>query len=207
MERNWGHERIEIGRRIISFIGPEGSGKTENAKRLSVASGKLYIATGDTLRDLAKNDPGYYGEEARKMFANSAYFDPKLLLEVMSNRFSKEDTRDGWILDGGLRKFEETRDFEATLIRVGRNFPVTVIYLNIPTAVTFVRLMTGKNARRRSDDTQEGLEGRLAEFNFRLDERLNIIRNNPNWNMIEIDAIPPLETVFKNVCDAIVQPR
>jgi len=201
MEREAGSERIEIGRRIIAFIGPEGSGKSDNAKLLSAASGKLYIGTSPLLHFLADNDPGYIGEAARKMFNDKVYFPGKLLLKVVGDRFSKEDARDGFVLDGCFRTLEETENFEETLIKVGRNFPLTAIYLNIPVEVSFQRLMNGK--RQRADDTREGLESRLAEFNFQLEERLSFMKNNPNWNFIEIDATPPLETVFKKVCDAI----
>lgn len=205
MEKDLGRERIELGRRIIAFIGPEGSGKSDNAKLLSAASGKLCIATSPLLHFLADNDTGDIGEAARKMFNGKVYFPGKLLLKVVGDRFSKDDTLDGFILDGCFRTLEETENFEETLIRVGRNFPLTAIYLNIPVEVSYQRLMTG--IRKRSDDTKEGLESRLAEFNFQLAERLSVMKNNPNWNFIEIDATPPLETVFKNVCDALVQPR
>jgi adenylate kinase family enzyme len=199
MERNWGRERIKIGRRIIAFIGPEGSGKTENAKLLSAASGKLYIGTSPLLHFLADNDPGYIGEAARKMFNDKVYFPGKLMLKVVGDRFSKEDTLNGIIVDGCFRTFEETVNFEETLIRVGRNFPLTVIYLNIPKEMCIERA----RARNRKDDTPEGLESRLAEFYFQLEERLNVMKNNPNWNFIEIDATPPLATVFGRVCEAV----
>lgn len=51
-------EKLEIDNRIIVFIGAEGSGKTTVAKRLAEESRKPYITTGDTIRDLATNDPG-----------------------------------------------------------------------------------------------------------------------------------------------------
>ena len=203
-EKDNGREKIEIGKRIISFIGPEGSGKTTIANLLCQDSGKPYLTTGNILRDLAANDPGYYGEQAREMFANHAYLDGKLLLEIMCNRFSQEDTRNGFVLDGGFRTVEETRDLEETLKQAGRNFPVTLVYLNIPTQVSFERLITGDNARKRGDDTPEALQCRLDKFNYQLRERLDIVKSNPNWNIVEIDATGPVEEVYRKVCDSVV---
>jgi len=204
IERSIGSERIEIGKRIISFIGPEGSGKTDNSNLLSIQTGKPYLTTGSILRELATNDPGYYGEKAREMFASHTYLDGKLLLEIMCDRFSKEDTSDGFVLDGGFRTVEETDDFEKTLIKAGRNFPVTVIYLNIPLETIYERLITGEKARKRNDDTKEALDSRLEKFFYRLEERLDLIRKNPNWDLVEIDALPPLNIVYKNVYELII---
>jgi adenylate kinase family enzyme len=203
MEKDLGRERIETGRRIIIFFGPEGSGKTENAKLLSVASGKLYLSTSKMLHDVADNDSGYLGKAVKKMFDKGVYLKGEPFLEILSKRLLEEDTINGCIADGCLRTVEETVGFEEMLIKVGRNFPLTVIYLKIPVEVSLERILTGEHARKRPGDTPEKLESRLADFNFRLDERLNIIKNNPNWNFIEIDATPPLATVFGKVCEAV----
>lgn len=199
VEKDSGREKINVGKRIISFIGPEGSGKTTIAKLLCAESGKPYLTTGNILRDLAANDPGYYGEKSREMFANHSYLDGKLLLEIMCNRFSKDDTNEGFVVDGCFRTVEETRDFQETLKKAGRDFPVTLIYLKIPTEVSFERLVTGENARKRYDDTEEALKSRLDKFYDKLDDRLGIIRENPRWNIVEVDATQPVESVYEKV--------
>lgn len=206
-EKELGCERLEIGNRIVAFIGPEGSGKTSIANLLSDKFGKPYLTTGNTLREYAANDSGRLGEACRVMFSEHTYLAGDLLLEIMSRRFGSNDTKDGFILDGGFRTVEETRDFQTTLEKAGRSLPVTVIYLNIPIEVCFERLITGENARKRSDDTEEALKCRLDKFYYQLEERLNIIRENPNWNLIEIDATPPLEIVYHKVCDSVTQSR
>jgi adenylate kinase family enzyme len=203
LEKDFGRERMEIGKRIVSFIGPEGSGKTTMARLLCGDSEKPYLTTGDTLREYAANDSGKYGEACRAMFEEHKYLDGNLLLEIMSSRFSREDAAGGFVLDGGFRTVEETRDFQVTLEKSGRSMPVTVIYLKIPVEVCFERLITGTNARRRSDDTEEALLCRLEKFYDRLDERLDIIRNNPNWNLVEIDATDAIESVYRRVRESI----
>lgn len=199
IERDLGQERIDIGKRIVSFVGPEGSGKTTQAKLLSELSGKPYLTTGDTLRDYAKNDTGRYGEACRKMFSEHTYLEGNLLLEIMSERFSKDDTVDGFILDGGFRTVEETDNFEQTLFNSGRLLPVVVIKINIPREVSFERLVTGKNARKRKDDTEEALDCRLKKYYDRLDERMEIIRNNPSWKIIEIDGTGNQEETLQQI--------
>ncbi len=105
-------ETLDIDQRIILFIGPEGSGKTTIAKQLAKEGGRPYITTGDIIRDLAANDTGFLGEECREMFATHTYLAGDTLLKILTGRFAREDTLDGFVLDGGLRTLEETKDFQ-----------------------------------------------------------------------------------------------
>ncbi len=192
-------EKLKVGKRIITFIGPEGSGKTTIAKKLAEASDKPYITTGDIIRDLAANDPGPLGEECREMFANHAYLSGETLLMILVHRFSQPDAENGLVLDGGLRTLEETLDFQAMLDEAGRSIPMTVMYLHIPDSVSIERLVTDENARKRDDDTLEGVRSRLAKFHHQLDERLKAIEANPNWELIEVDATISENKVYEEV--------
>ncbi|KKS94279.1 MAG: Adenylate kinase [Candidatus Collierbacteria bacterium GW2011_GWB1_44_6] len=184
---------------IITFIGPEGSGKTTLSKKLEGVIDLPCITTGDILRDLAMNDPGQLGEECRAMFATSIYLPGEKFLEVLASRLIKPDLAHGLILDGGLRTLEETKGFHEMLQRVKRVMPMTIFHLVMPDSMSFERLVTGEKARKRDFDTLEGVAGRLAEFHNQLEERLETIRRQEGWRLIEIDATLTLEKVFENV--------
>lgn len=196
-------ERLCLGKEIVIFIGPEGAGKTTIAKLMCEETGKPYLTTGDILRDLAANDPGELGEKCRVMFAEHVYLDGETLLKIMVQRFALNDTTEGFVLDGGLRTLEETIDFSNILESAGRGLPVSVIYLNIPDEVSFERLVNGEKARKRKDDTAEGVGKRLMMFHKQLNERLAVITDTPNWKMITIDATQPVERVYEEVCSKI----
>lgn len=196
---------FNLSGRIIIFIGPEGSGKTTNAKRLAKETGKLYLTTGDMVRDLARSDEGELGEECRATLSEHRYVDGKLMPRILLKRFQQEDTKDGFILDGGLRTLEETKDFMITLEKADREMPVTVIHLEIPEEISLERLVYGEDARLRVDDTMEGVKSRLANYNNKLKERLAVIANQSGWRLEVVDATPPEEAVYQAVCEAITR--
>lgn len=196
-------ERLDLGRRIIVFIGKEGSGKTTQAKRMAAESGGPYITTRGILEDLALNDRGLLGDEVRNMFEKHVYLSGESLLRILANRFSQDDVSGGLILDGGLRTLEETLGFQAMLDEAGCDLPVTIIYLQMPTTLSFVRLVDGENARRRDDDTVEGVTTRLEMFFWQLEERMEAIANEAGWSLVEVDASGPVEEVYRSICEVL----
>lgn len=211
-ERDGQKEILNIGKQIVIFIGPEGSGKTSIAEKLSEETGKPYITTGGLIRDLRDNDPGPLGDACRNMFANNVYLDGGQLLEIMINRLKKDDVKDGFILDGGLRTVYETTNFQNMLDAAGRTMPLTVMYMDIPLWTSFERLVTGENARKRVDgkgsgDTKEGVSKRLSQFYFKLEERLRIVKSEPNWKLVKIDATPDPKTVLNNTRQVLIDQK
>lgn len=203
-ERSVEKKRLDLGLRIVLLIGPEGSGKTENGKKLAKDSGKPYITTGGILRDLAANDPGPLGDKCRKMFNEHVYLDGPTLLQVLINRFRRKDVADGFVLDGGLRTIEETIDFPEMLQGSDLFLPLDVVYLKIPKEVSHERLVDGPSARKRSDDTTKDVDKRLEKFNLNLEERLDFIRKQKGWRLIEIDATSQIDQVYTDIIAAIV---
>ncbi len=203
-ERDGPKERLALGRQIVVFIGPEGSGKTTQAHRLAEATDRPYISTGDIIRDLAANDfETRYGDACRKMFSEHTYLDGPTLLEILALRLGRKDTADGFILDGGMRTVEETQNFQAVLNRADRgNVHIKVIRLEIPESECIARLAE-EGGRNRSDDTVEGVRSRLAKYHFQLEQRLAIIGQTTNWELLCVDAMGSIEETYRRLVEAV----
>lgn len=196
-------EKLTIGKRIIVFIGPEGSGKTKIAERLSKETGKPYVSTGSIIRHLQLCDFGPLGDECRKMRDEKTYLSGESIIKLLIHRLSQDDTSEGLILDGGLRTLEETVAFQSMLEEAGRALPLTILYIQIPEWMSYERLIWGEEARKREDDTVEAVASRLAKFHFKLEERISFIERQEGWNLIPIDGTGGKEEVFKLVTKAL----
>ena len=137
------------------------------------------------------------------MFDNHLYLKGETLLRILANRFGQPDLADGFVLDGGLRTLEETLGFQAMLAKAGCSLPLTVVYLQMPTMLSFVRLVDGENARRRDDDTVEGVTTRLEKFFWQLEERMEAIAKEAGWTLLEVDASGPVEEVYGKACEVL----
>lgn len=83
----------------IIFIGPPGSGKGTQAKRLASRFGIPHISTGDMLRE-AVADGTELGLKAAPIMASGGLVPDDLMIGIINDRLAKPDAQAGFILDG-----------------------------------------------------------------------------------------------------------
>ncbi len=184
--------------RIFIFIGPEGAGKSTQANLLATKTGLPYVSTGNLIRSFAENDRGELGNAARKMFASHSYLAAKFLKQIFIKTLNGKQYQRGVILDGSLRTYEETIQFDDLLKESRLTLPVVVLYIYISEEESIKRLVS---KRRRRDDTIEGIKSRLAYFNDKLVERLQVIQSK--YQLLTVDGMKPIAEVHKDVKNSI----
>lgn len=83
----------------IIFIGPPGSGKGTQAKRLASRLAVPHISTGDMLREAAASGTEV-GQKAAPIMATGGLVPDDLMIDVVNERLAKPDAQKGFILDG-----------------------------------------------------------------------------------------------------------
>lgn len=100
--------------RVVILLGPPGAGKGTQAKRLASELSLPHVATGDLFREnLSQGTP--LGERA-KSFMNAGKLVPdELVMEMLFDRLSRPDAREGYLLDGVPRTVPQAEALEAHL--------------------------------------------------------------------------------------------
>ncbi len=103
--------------KAIIFLGPPGSGKGTQASRLSAALEIPAISTGEILRREC-NAGTELGKELESILHAGRLVGDGLMERVVESRLSKDDCKDGFILDGFPRTADQARFLDRLLAKI-----------------------------------------------------------------------------------------
>src|SRR3546814_1229369 len=105
--------------------GAPGSGKGTQAARLKDHLQVPHVSTGDLLRaEVKAGSP--LGRQAKEVMARGELVSDEILLGMLEDRFSRDDTKGGFILDGYPRNLAQADALEALLGRIGKPMDYSV---------------------------------------------------------------------------------
>ena len=112
------------------MLGAPGAGKGTQAKRIAEKYNVPHISTGDIFRENIKNGTEL-GKKARAYMEAGALVPDELVLELIMDRFEKEDCADGYVLDGFPRTIPQAEALDAALEAKGQGID-KVIDVDVP---------------------------------------------------------------------------
>jgi adenylate kinase len=127
----------------IIFLGPPGSGKGTQAKKLAVKLGIPHISMGDILREAVRNKTPM-GEKIGAVLAAGNLVPDEMTIGITRERLSQADCNKGFILDGFPRTVAQGEGLAAILKELGKTID-SVIYFEVPLEVVIERL-TGRRS-------------------------------------------------------------
>ena len=205
----------------IIFIGPPGSGKGTQAKRLASRFDIPHISTGDMLREaVAGGTP--LGQQAAPTMASGGLVSDDLMIGIINERMAKPDARKGFILDGFPRTLVQAEKLDGI---VGNgNDPLRVLQLLVPDDAIVRRITLrrtcaqcgaiyhlennppandsvcdrcGAGVIARPDDTEEAVRKRLESFHR---QTMPVATYYKAKNILrEVDGVGPLDVVFERI--------
>lgn len=113
----------------IIFVGPPGSGKGTQAKRLAAHFAIPHISTGDMLREAVAGGTEL-GHQAAPIMAAGGLVPDDLMIGIIRERLDRPDAQNGFILDGFPRTVVQAEKLDA-IVGNGKD-PLRVLELLVP---------------------------------------------------------------------------
>jgi adenylate kinase len=205
----------------IIFIGPPGSGKGTQAKKLAGRHGIPHISTGDMLREAVAEGTSL-GAEAAPIMASGGLVPDDLMIGIIRDRMGRSDAQKGFILDGFPRTLVQAEKLDG-IVGNGKE-PLRVLQLLVPDDAIVRRIALrrtcaqcgaiyhlennppandsvcdrcGAGVIARPDDTEEAVRKRLDAFHRQTMPVATFYKTKSLLR--EVDGVGPLDVVFERI--------
>lgn len=148
----------------ILITGPQGSGKTTQAKVLAQKLGACFIGAGDLLRKFAEGD----SKDAKMIkiaVGNGQLVDDLIIARLVKEKVAQEECIQGIVTDGYPRTWSQYKLYDPGFDQV--------FYLDVPDEEVEKRLLD----RGRGDDTLKLIKERLGWYHKRTKPLLEYYSN------------------------------
>jgi len=210
----------------IVLLGAPGSGKGTQAKKLMADRNIPQISTGDMLREAVAAGTRF-GEQARDIMEAGQLVPDDIMLGIISERLTRPDAAEGFILDGFPRTRQQAGDLEELLDELGVPLDAAVL-MDVDFDVLLKRLtgrrtcsLTGKllnvylslqeeldaclNAGgeliQREDDNEETISSRLDVYREQTEPVVGFYEKRNKLK--KVDAGGPINEVYERLAEAL----
>lgn len=174
----------------LIMLGAPGAGKGTQAAGISKKYNIPHISTGDILRENIKAGTKL-GIEAKEYCDKGNLVPSELVVELMRDRLSKDDTKNGFILDGFPRSLEQANALSA--------FMEMDVVIDIETDFDIILKRLEKRAKieGRADDNPETIKNRLDVYTQETQPLINYY--SEKQILRSVDGNGDVEDIFQNI--------
>lgn len=183
----------------VLVLGPQGSGKGTQAKRISAAYGVPHVSTGDMFR-AAIADGSELGRRVEPILAAGELVPDELTVAAIRERLAQEDAREGFVLDGFPRNLVQAAALDTMLLEIDR-VPDAVLFFDLSDDIAMERLRRRARDEGRPDDTPDVMGRRLAIYHDQTEPVVEYYRGA--GTLVPLRAERSVDDVFAEIQDAL----
>jgi len=176
---------------VIILLGPQGSGKGTQGKRLAKKLGIQYLESGKLLRDeiVAGSAQGKY---ISSVIDNGTLLPDDFINEFMAGKIAPAvESQAGVLVDGFPRRIRQAQAF-ARIVK-----PTHVLLIEIPDEESISRLLLRAQKENRLDDTREKILYRLRQYHTDTEPLIDYYEEQ--GVLRRIDGTPSIDAVEQSV--------
>ncbi len=178
------------------ILGPQGSGKGTQARRLVGARGLAHVATGDILRGAVAAGTEL-GRRVAPILERGDLVPDDLMIGLIRERLEGED---GYLLDGYPRTIPQAEALATMLAEIGKPLDAVILLL-VSDDVATERLHARSISEGRADDSPEAIRNRLRLYHERTEPLLE--RYREDGTLVAVDGEGTVEKVASLIEDAL----
>ena len=208
------------------LLGPPGAGKGTQAVKIVEKYGIPHISTGDIFRENIKNGTEL-GKKAQEYMNRGELVPDELVVEIATDRLLKDDSKEGFLLDGFPRTVFQAEKLDEILQAHGQKLDVVIDIevekqelltrltgrrvckkcgasyhiVNIPPKKEGICDICGGELFQRDDDTVETVENRIEVYKAQTMPLVDYYKKA--GNLAEIDGSGDLDRVFADIVKAL----
>lgn len=179
----------------VALFGPPGAGKGTQSEFLIKKYGLYYISTGDLLRKEIASD-SQIGRDAKNIIAQGGLVSDEIIVQIIEKVITENAGYNGFLFDGFPRTYVQAYILEGLMIKLNTSLNC-LIDIDIPEEDAVQRLLNRGKTSGRSDDNEEVIRKRLAEYKEKTVPVLNFFKER--GNLIKIDGTQSINDVQEEI--------
>ena len=182
----------------LLLLGPQGSGKGTQAKRIAADYGLPHVSTGDMFRALDESTA--IGRAVLEIMARGELVPDEATIQMIRERLAEDDALEGFILDGFPRNLVQAEALDAMLAEIGRNLDA-ILFFDLPDDVARQRMRRRAVEEDRPDDTPEAMERRLEIYHQETEPVVEHYRTT--GRLVPLHAGRAIDEVYHEIQSAL----
>jgi adenylate kinase len=183
----------------VLLLGPQGSGKGTQARRIAADYGIPHVATGDMFRAAVASGTEL-GRRVQPILGAGELVPDELTVALIRERLAEADARDGFVLDGFPRNLVQAEALDAMLAEIGRGLDA-ILFFDLPDAVATERMLGRAREEGRADDRPDVIARRLQIYH---DQTAPVVEHyRATGKLVPLHAERPVDAVWNEIEQAL----